>query len=265
MNANVRAQLQLLHDLRSAVKNDEFVLYYQPQFAVKTGQIVGAEALLRWRHPTRGLLAPGAFISLAEKSGLIVHIDSWVLQEACRQMGEWYAEGYHQWSVAVNVSALQLAQPSFVQSVKAALASNNLPASRLIVEITETMAMEDIEVSIDVLGKLAQAGVDVSIDDFGSGHSSLLYLKNLPVNELKIDRGFIHDLQHGAADEAILSAIVGLGQALGLRIVAEGVESAEQKAFLSSMGCDVLQGYFLGHPLPAEEFVGKLAALSPSA
>ncbi|MFT6465287.1 putative bifunctional diguanylate cyclase/phosphodiesterase [Halopseudomonas sp.] len=265
MNAGALAQLNLLQDLRRALQQDEFVLYYQPKFAAVGGQIVGAEALIRWHHPTRGLLAPGAFIGLAEKSGLIVEIDSWVLKQACQQMGEWYAEGYLDWCVAVNVSALQLSQPRFVDSVQAALEQNALPAKHLIIEITETMAMNDVDASIKVLERLGSIGVGVSIDDFGSGHSSLLYLKNLPVNELKIDRGFVNELQHGAADEAIISAIVDLGQALGLRIVAEGVETAEQQAFLSSMKCDVLQGFLLGHPLPADDFIGKLAGQRPKA
>lgn len=256
MNANALAQLQLLQELRRALQEEQFILYYQPKFAADDGRVVGAEALVRWQHPTRGLLAPGAFISLAEKSGLIVQLDSWVLQQACRRMGEWYAEGYRDWCLAVNVSALPLSQPCFVESVKIALESNALPAEHLIVEITETMVMNDISVSIKVLHNLAALGVGVSIDDFGSGHSSLLYLKSLPVNELKIDRGFVKELEHGAADEAIIAAIVDLGQALGLRIVAEGVETAEQRTFLAGMDCDVLQGFLLGHPQPAENFVG---------
>ena len=195
---------------------------------------------------------------MAEKSGLIVEMDDWVLDEACRQMGEWYAEGYRDWCVAVNVSALQLSQPRFVDTVTAALQAHQLPAKQLIIEITETMAMSDIAASIKVLRTLSAIGVGVSIDDFGSGHSSLLYLKSLPVNELKIDRGFVNELQQGVEDEAIISAIVQMGQALGLRIVAEGVETAEQQDFLARLKCDVLQGYLLGHPLPAEAFVGKL-------
>lgn len=260
MNAGALAQLNLLQDLRRALQNEEFVLYYQPKFAANGGQIVGAEALVRWRHPERGLLAPGEFIGLAEKSGLIVEIDSWVLQQACWQMGQWYAQGHRDWCVAVNVSALQLSQSGFVASVRAALERNRLPAGHLIIEITETMAMSDVAASIKVLRTLSDLGVGVSIDDFGSGHSSLLYLKKLPVNELKIDRGFVNDMQNGAADEAIISAIVDMGQALGLRIVAEGVETTAQQHFLARMHCDVLQGYLLGHPLPAEEFVGTLHA-----
>lgn len=259
MNANALVQLQLLQDLRRALQNEEFVLYYQPKFAADSGIVVGAEALVRWQHPSRGLLGPSAFIGLAEKSGLIVELDSWVLKQACKQIGQWLAEGHGDWCVAVNVSALQLSQPRFVESVKSALEQNQVPPGHLIIEITETMAMNDISVSIKVLQNLAALGVGVSIDDFGSGHSSLLYLKNLPVNELKIDRGFVNELRHGAADEAILTAIVELGQALGLRIVAEGVETAEQQKFLSAMNCDVLQGFLLGHPLPADQFVATLA------
>ncbi len=259
MNAEAVDQLHLLQDLRRALQQEQFELYYQPKFAGRGGHVVGAEALLRWHHPTRGLLAPSAFISLAEQSGLIVEIDRWVLQQACEQMGIWRSEGYTDWCIAVNVSAMQLSQVGFVDSVKSALENNALPAGSLIIEITEIMALRELSANIDVLHALADLGVDVSLDDFGSGQSSLLHLKDLPVKELKTARGFVNGLQHGPRDRAVISALVQFGQALGLRIVAEGIETPEQRSFLASMNCDVLQGYLLGHPLPAKDFVGKLA------
>jgi len=258
MNAGALDQFYLLQDLRSALQRDEFELYYQPKFSGADGCVVGAEALLRWHHPTQGLLEPSVFIGLAEQSGLILEIDRWVLLQACRQLGLWREEGHTDWCVAVNVSALQLAQTRFVDSVREALEKNAVPAGSLIIEITETVAMNDLTVGGKVLCELAGLGVEVSLDNFGSRQTSLLNLKNLPIKELKTARGFVNEIQDGARDRAIISAIVQFGQALGLRIVAEGIETPEQRSFLASMNCDVLQGYLLGHPLPAKDFVGKL-------
>ncbi|WP_347900518.1 EAL domain-containing protein [Pseudomonas purpurea] len=255
MNTNARKQLQLLQDLRNAVEQQQFSLHYQPKFDAGNGRPVGAEALLRWEHPTQGMMLPDKFIDLAEKTGLIIPIGDWVLNEACRQMAQWYAEGYTGWRIAVNLSALQFCHAGLVQSVAKALADHHLPANSLTLEITETTAMSDADASMTVLQQLADMGVDLSIDDFGTGYSSLMYLKRLPANELKIDRGFVRDLEHDSDDAAIVSAIVALGQALGLRIVAEGVETDMQQNFLTQLGCDSLQGYLLGHPQPAEGFM----------
>ncbi|SEE75016.1 putative bifunctional diguanylate cyclase/phosphodiesterase [Pseudomonas kilonensis] len=255
MNSNARKQLQLLQDLRLALEQRQFSLYYQPKFDATNGRPVGAEALLRWTHPTQGLLMPDTFIDLAEKTGLIIPIGEWVLNEACRQMREWYVLGYTDWRIAVNLSALQFCHTGLVQSVAKALETHQLPANSLTLEITETTAMSDADASMTVLQQLSDMGVDLSIDDFGTGYSSLMYLKRLPANELKIDRGFVRDLEHDSDDAAIVSAIVALGQALGLRIVAEGVETDVQQDFLTQLGCDSLQGYLLGHPLPAERFI----------
>jgi diguanylate cyclase (GGDEF)-like protein len=258
MNSNARKQLQLLQDLRHALEHKEFSLYYQPKFDASNGQPVGAEALLRWEHPTQGMLLPDKFIELAEKTGLIIPIGEWVLNEACRQMREWYVLGYTDWRIAVNLSALQFCHAGLVQSVAKALATHHLPANSLTLEITETTAMSDADASMTVLQELSEMGVDLSIDDFGTGYSSLMYLKRLPANELKIDRGFVRDLERDSDDAAIVSAIVALGQALGLRIVAEGVETGVQQDFLTQLGCDSLQGYLLGHPLPAERFMVEI-------
>ena len=265
MNSNARKQLQLLQDLRQALEQQQFRLFYQPKFDALKGTPVGAEALLRWEHPEEGLLLPDRFIALAEKTGLIIPIGDWVLDEACRQMRLWYEQGYQHWRIAVNLSALQFCHVGLVDSVAGALARHNLPANSLTLEITETTAMSDADASMEVLQKLSDMGVDLSIDDFGTGYSSLMYLKRLPANELKIDRGFVRDLEHDSDDAAIVSAIVALGQALGLRIVAEGVETDMQQSFLTRLGCDSLQGYLLGHPLPAEKFMADIGRLERQA
>ncbi|HYQ50172.1 MAG TPA: EAL domain-containing protein [Pseudomonas sp.] len=264
MNSNARQQLQLLQDLRMALEQRQFRLHYQPKFDAQACQPIGAEALLRWEHPQHGLLLPDRFIGLAEKTGLIIPIGEWVLDEACRQMRQWLEQGHGDWRMAVNLSALQFCHAGLVDSVARALRENRLPANHLTLEITETTAMHDADASLTVLQRLSDMGVDLSIDDFGTGYSSLMYLKRLPANELKIDRGFVRDLEQDSDDAAIVSAIVALGQALGLRIVAEGVETDGQQDFLTRLGCDSLQGYLLGQPVPAEQFMNKLQVLRES-
>ena len=252
MNANVHKQLQLVQDLRLAIERNELVLHYQPKFHAPNGPILGVEALVRWQHPVRGLVSADEFIPLAEKTGLIVPLGAWVLNEACRQMAQWHSEGHTTWSVAVNLSALQFAHAALIDTVRDVLARHALDPHCLMLEITESTAMRDADASLQILQQLDAMGVRISIDDFGTGYSSLLYLKRLPASELKIDRGFVRDLAHDTEDAAIVSAIVALGQTLNLRIVAEGVETAEQQAFLTRLGCDSLQGYLLGCPMAAE-------------
>jgi len=259
MNSDARQQLQLLQDLRVALQQGQFRLHYQPKFDAVRRVPIGAEALLRWEHPQHGLLYPDRFISLAEKTGLIIPIGEWVLGEACRQMRQWLEQGRKDWRIAVNLSAIQFCYAGLVDGVAQALQRNQLPANNLTLEITETTAMRDADASLLVLQRLSDMGVDISIDDFGTGYSSLMYLKRLPANELKIDRGFVRDLEHDSDDAAIVSAIVALGQALGLRIVAEGVETDSQQDFLTRLGCDSLQGYLMGRPVPAEQFMAGLA------
>ncbi|KCB23449.1 diguanylate cyclase (GGDEF) domain protein [Bordetella hinzii CA90 BAL1384] len=255
MNENAREQLQLLQDLRQARARGELVLHYQPKFIAPSGPVVGAEALLRWNHPKRGLISPSEFIPIAERTGLIFSIGEWVLDEACRQMRIWRDLGHGNWTVAVNLSAMQFSQAGLVDTIRDTLARHLLPASCLAIEITETTAMRDAEASLAVLRELASLGVSISIDDFGTGYSSLLYLKRLPASELKIDRGFINQLEHDQEDAAIVSAIIALGQRLNLKIVAEGVETPAQQRFLTDLGCDSLQGFLLGKPLPAQDFL----------
>ncbi|MCF5166963.1 EAL domain-containing protein [Pseudomonas congelans] len=265
MNSNARNQLQMSQDLHKAIKHRQFCIYYQPKFDAMTGLPVGAEALLRWNHPEQGILGPDLFISMAEKTGLIIQIGEWVLDEACRQMREWYTQGYSHWRIAVNLSALQFCHSGLVTAVADTLARHQLPANCLTLEITETTAMHDADASLAVLRRLSEMGVDLSIDDFGTGYSSLMYLKRLPANEIKIDRGFVRDLEHDTDDAAIVSAIVAVGQALNLRIVAEGVETAVQQRFLTHLGCHSLQGFLLGYPLPAQQFLEEIRAAETKA
>jgi len=255
MNENAQKELQLLNDLRSGQEKQEWVLHYQPTIDAHTGAVTGVEALLRWNHPTRGLVPPNLFIPAAEKTGLIVPIGEWVLNEACRQMSEWRAAGFTNWTIAVNLSAVQFNHPGLTQMVRDTLDRHALEPKCLTLEITETTAMRDVHASLSILQKLHEMGVQISIDDFGTGYSSLLYLKRLPASELKIDRGFVCELANDTEDAAIISAIVALGHTLNLRIVAEGVETAEQQEFLSRLGCTALQGFLFAKPMEAEEFV----------
>ncbi|MCT7314490.1 EAL domain-containing protein [Ralstonia sp. CHL-2022] len=259
MNADVHQQLQLVQDLRRAVERNELVLHYQPKFNAPNGPIMGVEALVRWQHPQRGLVPADEFIPLAEKTGLIVPLGAWVLDEACRQMAQWHREGRTAWTVAVNLSALQFGHAALIDTVRDTLARHALDPRSLTLEITESTAMRDVDASLQILQQLDAMGVRISIDDFGTGYSSLLYLKRLPASELKIDRGFVRDLAHDTEDAAIVSAIVALGQTLNLRIVAEGVETAEQQAFLTRLGCHSLQGYLLGRPMTAESLSAAMA------
>jgi diguanylate cyclase len=258
MNQDAQKQLQVLHDLRLAVDKQELVLYYQPKFDAQTGAMLGAEALIRWNHSTRGLLLPAEFIPLAEKIGLIVPIGEWTVREACRQMCQWRAAGYTDWTVAVNLSAVQFNHPGLVEMVRENLERYALDPGCLVLEITESTAMRDPDTSMAILQKLHQMGVRISIDDFGTGYSSLLYLKRLPAGELKIDRGFVRELSEETEDAAIISAIVALGRSLNLEIVAEGVETVAQQEFLTGLGCSSLQGFLLGRPMPPDELIAAV-------
>jgi len=253
MNTIAQNQLQLINDLWLAKDNNELRLFYQPKFCAPRGPIIGFEALLRWQHPRRGLLAPDVFLPLAEKTGLIVTMGNWVIDEACRQLREWHLQGNIDWSVAVNLSALQFEQAGLVETVVNALETHRIPPELLTLEVTETTAMRDPDESVRILTELTELGVKASIDDFGTGYSSLLYLKRLPASELKIDRAFVNELQAQTEDATIVTAIVALAQTLNLKVVAEGVETAEQQQFLTGLGCNTLQGYLLGRPVPPDQ------------
>lgn len=259
MNDDAQRQMQLLQDLRQARDRQEFVLHYQVKIDAAESKVIGAEALLRWNHPVRGLVSPSEFIPLAEKTGMIVQIGKWVLDEACRQIGEWRDAGHMSWTISVNLSPMQFNHPGLIALVRDALDRHALPPSCLTLEITESTAMFDVDASMVILEQLHEMGVSISIDDFGTGYSSLLYLKRLSASELKIDRGFVRDLVHDTEDAAIVTAIVALGQSLNLKVVAEGVETVEQQEFLTRLGCSSLQGYLLGKPVPANQFIQALS------
>jgi diguanylate cyclase (GGDEF)-like protein len=244
----------LLQDLRMARSRGEFLLLYQPMFHAADGALMGAEALLRWNHPRRGMIEPDDFIPLAERSGLIVSIGDWVIEEACRQLAQWRQAGRPHLTMAINISPLQFTHAGFVALVAATLDRHALEAESLVLEVTESTAMRDVETSLMVLEQLRALGVRISIDDFGTGYSSLLYLRRLPASELKIDRGFIAQLAGDTNDAAIVSAIVALGATLNLNIVAEGVETDAQRDLLTQLGCNVLQGFLLGRPMSAADF-----------
>jgi diguanylate cyclase (GGDEF)-like protein len=255
MNDSAEQQFQLLADLRRAIGSEQLFLHYQPKTRVAGQSISGAEALIRWRHPQQGLIPPDRFIRLAERSGVINEIGRWALDEACRQLRVWHEAGHDGWTVSVNLSPIQFASPNLLQEVREALQTHRIEPRRLILEITENTVMRDTEASLTLLQAMAALGVGISIDDFGTGYSSLLYLKRLPATEIKIDHAFVRDLENSSEDVVIVSAIVALGHALDMDIVAEGVETAGQRAYLERLGCDYLQGYLLGRPVDAQRFM----------
>jgi diguanylate cyclase (GGDEF)-like protein len=246
--------LRLITDLQHAVENGELCLHYQPKLDSTNGQLLGMEALVRWIHPERGMVFPTEFISVAEETGMIVAIGRWVLREACRQNAAWQQAGLRPLRVAVNLSARQFRSASLIDEIDAALSETTLSASLLELEITESMVMENPERVIKLLDKFRSRGIHLSLDDFGTGHSSLAYLKRFPIDTLKIDKAFIKDMPENTDDVAIARTIVAMAKSLGLITVAEGVESAEQYELLKTMGCDQVQGFYFSLPLPADDF-----------
>jgi diguanylate cyclase (GGDEF)-like protein/PAS domain S-box-containing protein len=245
-------------ELRQAIAERQFVLYYQPQVELKTGKIIGAEALLRWRRPGRGITGPAKFLARAEENDLILPINEWVLQEACRQAKAWQRAGLPPLRIGVNLSAVQFRKQSVPLLVARTLKDTGLEPWRLDLELTESIVMENTEAVAADLKQLHDLGVSISIDDFGTGYSSLTYVKSFPVDRLKIDQCFIRDLATDPSDAAIVRAIVSLGHSLELAVVAEGVETPDQLAHLDSEGCDEVQGYYFGKPMPADEFLALL-------
>jgi diguanylate cyclase (GGDEF)-like protein len=254
MSERARMQLELEGALRQALARGEFELHYQPRVDLERCELVGMEALLRWRHPQRGMVMPGDFIGAAEENGLIVQIGEWVISSACAQARAWQDAGLPALPVAVNVSGRQMNKsPELLDHVSAALARAGLPGTRLEIELTESVVMQYPAQMIDVLHRLSRVGVRIAIDDFGTGYSSLSYLKRFPVDVLKIDRSFVRDLAIDEDDAAIARSIVSMGHALGLRVVAEGVEDEAQLNLLRQMGCDEAQGFLFSRPVPAHE------------
>lgn len=251
MNARSLELLLMESDLRQALRKSEFELHYQPQISVGSGQPQGLEALLRWRHPERGLVSPADFIPMAEDTGLILPIGQWVLNTACQQLANWRTNGWPELRVAVNLSAAQFRQQDLLTQVEAALAAANLPADALELEVTESILMIDAEGTAKMLNALNAMGVTLAIDDFGTGYSSLAYLKRFSVSTLKVDRSFVNGIGIDGEDAAICSAIIGLARSLRLDVVAEGVETQAQYDWLAKAGCHIIQGYFTGRPAPA--------------
>jgi diguanylate cyclase (GGDEF)-like protein/PAS domain S-box-containing protein len=256
MNTRTLELLVLENQLRQALKREEFELFYQPQVNLASNQTVIFEALVRWRHPERGLVSPTDFIPLAEETGLILPLGLWVLQEACRQVAVWRRGSQPEIRVAVNLSAIQFRQPDLAEQVRYALDSAAVESNALELEVTESMVMQDAELTIQTLQALRAMGVTLAIDDFGTGYSSLAYLKRFPVNTLKLDRSFVRDLADDPDAVAICTAVIGLARNLRLEVVAEGVETGEQLVWLRSAGCQVAQGFLLGRPAPAGQCAG---------
>ncbi|AUT64920.1 bifunctional diguanylate cyclase/phosphodiesterase [Paraburkholderia terrae] len=259
MLSEAEAQRTLRAQLRQAIRNEEFVLYYQPKYDVQQKKIVSVEALIRWRHPERGLVGPGSFIPIAEKTGLIVPIGEWVLKTACKQLAAWKHMGLPLQTVAVNVSAVQLRRGNLPQTVSGALRGTGLRATNIELELTESMFLGETEPVFRALRGLRALGVKLSLDDFGTGYSSLSYLKSLRIDRLKIDQSFIRDIPGCSDAEAIVKAIVQLSRNLNLAVTAEGVETLEQRQVLEQLECDEIQGYLIGRPVPAEELTSLLA------
>ncbi|MBI3778049.1 MAG: EAL domain-containing protein [Gammaproteobacteria bacterium] len=254
MTAKATERLSLENDLRSALARGELSLHYQPIADCRSGRIVGMEALLRWKHPTRGMISPALFIPLAEETGFIIPIGEWVLRTACEQCRRWQKQGFPSLYVAVNLSSRQFHQKDLPASIYRILHETGLSPGSLGLEITEGLVMQQAEASISTLRELKAMDIRISIDDFGTGYSSLSYLKRFPINILKVDQSFVRGIPGDADDAAIAGTIITMAHSLGLRVVAEGVETVEQLNFMRQHGCDALQGYYLSKPLPADRF-----------
>jgi len=257
MNERAVEQLHLERRLRRALERDEFVLHFQGRTNIRTGQVTGYEALLRWSGPD-GIVEPAQFVSLLEESGLIIPVGEWVVRRACRQIAEWRRAGITPMPVAVNISAKQFNQRDLAAKIETALRENDVDGSLLEVELTESTAMQNADEAIVAMGRLKALGVRIAIDDFGTGHSSLSYLKRLPIDVLKIDRSFVTGLPATENDASITKAIITMAHSLGLKVIAEGVENRQQLAFLAENGCDEVQGYLLSRPVAAGDLVGSM-------
>ncbi|MEQ1813543.1 MAG: EAL domain-containing protein [Candidatus Nitrotoga sp.] len=264
MRERAQEHMAIEKKLRRALERNELCLHYQPQVDLRNGQIIGVESLLRWNHPESGMISPGQFIPVAEENGMIVPIGEWVLLEACRQNQVWREMGFPEITMAVNLSAVQFRQKNLGNVIVAALYKSGLDASGLELEITEGAVMQDAESAISLLRVLKDFGVNLSIDDFGTGYSSLSYLKKFPINKLKIDQSFVRDATIDSDDAAITSTIISMGRNLKLKVIAEGVETAEQLTFLKQHGCDEMQGYLFSRPISAEQFSRLMASARES-
>jgi diguanylate cyclase (GGDEF)-like protein/PAS domain S-box-containing protein len=263
MNARAVERQSIEESLRRALLRDEFTLHYQPLICLKSGAIVGAEALIRWTHPSRGALAPAQFIPIAEDCGLIVPIGRWVLREACRQARAWIASGYPAIRMAVNVSAMELSEARFLQGVLAIVRETGMEPGQLELELTESVLMKRVDSTVAILRTLRDRGVRVAIDDFGTGYSSLSYLRRFPIDTLKVDQSFVRQTGTGGGDAAIVTAVISMARSLKLRVIAEGVETKSELDFLQAHHCDDAQGFYFSKPVPASEFAGLLTRGTP--
>jgi diguanylate cyclase (GGDEF)-like protein len=264
MNQRARDQQSIESGIRLALERNEFVLHYQPKLDLVSGQVVGAEALIRWQKPGHGLVYPSDFISIAEDSGLIVPLSKWVLAEACRQACAWQAAGLPKICMSVNMSAIDFRQRDFVDGIEQTLKQTGLEPALLELEITEGVLMQNVETTVNALARLKVMGVRLAIDDFGTGYSSLSYLRRFPIDVLKIDQSFIRGLSRDSSDAALVSAIISLGRSLKLTIIAEGVETLEQLDFLKSHQCEEGQGYYFSKAVAPDAFVRYLGSVKPS-
>jgi diguanylate cyclase (GGDEF)-like protein len=255
MNDHALAMLRVERDLRRALEEDQFVLHYQPKIDLETGHITGAEALVRWEHPTRGLVGPGEFVLVAEERGLIVALGEWVMHEACSQSKAWQQAGMAPLPIAINLSAVHFQQSTLLRDVQQTLRDHALPAQCLELELTESSILQNSSSTIAGMEQLKAVGVVLALDDFGTGYSSLSQLKGLPLDNLKLDQSFVRGLPGDSDDLAICTAVIAMGRALGLKVIAEGVESTAQLAVLRALGCDMGQGYLFARPLPAAQFM----------
>ena len=255
LNALAHEVLAIETQLRTGLERNEFVLHYQPQVDMQTGRIVGAEALIRWQHPTLGLIGPYRFIHVAENCGFITQLGNWVIQECCRQQASWRQQGLPAITLALNLSALQFAQPDLLDTLQQALAVHNLPGDALDIEVTESVVMEDADSTIQLINRIKAMGMHLSIDDFGTGYSSLSYLKRFKADKLKIDRSFVESIPEDSDSCEIAKAVINIARILNMRVLAEGVETVAQWQFLLAEGCDLVQGYLLAKPVPVDDFV----------
>ncbi|MGQ5721057.1 putative bifunctional diguanylate cyclase/phosphodiesterase [Enterobacter bugandensis] len=253
MSTAVPAQPGFLHELYQALESDRFELWYQPTWHAKDKTIHGFEALLRWRHPEQGVLLPGMFLPTLEQTGLIIPVGNWAIEAACRQLHFWTEQGFSQWTLSLNLSPVQFEQPDIFHIVSSMLDKYNLSPSRLILEVTESTALKNLDRSIELLNTFNHAGITVSIDDFGTGYSNLLMLSVLPAKELKIDKSFVSSMLGNEKSRKLVETIINIARTMEMTVVAEGIETDEQQAILTSLGCDYLQGYLFSRPLPAEQ------------
>ncbi len=259
MEKQIKDSIQLEKDLRQAIKNDEFELFYQPLFDLEQNKITTLEALIRWQKPGEGYVSPAEFIPFAEKTGLITEIGQWVLQEACSQKKKWLEKGFNDLSVSINISAKELEAANFYEDLVKQINNKEIDCHKIELEITESDVMKNLNKNIKILEKLRKLGIKVSLDDFGTGYSSLNYLRKMPIDNIKIDRSFINNILSDQKEKRILSSIIELSKTIGLKITVEGIENEDQLQYIKDKKCDRAQGYLLARPAPAAELENYLA------